>query len=376
MFDGFVDQPVLALAILRRLEQVKLPAPVCAQDAGVVVGHDHLLILAARSLGHTVGPGGVEDVKILVQLRDEGAVVVGHHDPPPAFDQRIMEPDVVRPGERYLIALGVEVGRVAVEEGVVPVVLGDELLEVLVLDHHVLQPPGALPDQMEEAADVAGAAREGLGAAAEAVPHQLEVVRRTAQIALWGALQRQAADGLLLGRFQVDLCQLQLLLEIAVGELLLGEESVKHVEIVPRIQRQEAQLPEQGHGALLHAAEQVGEVAVEIIVDLHAAPAQGAAKGDSAAAAEHVHEPRVAGRGQPVEKPQQLPFAAHPGDEAFQRLSPPSSSRTALTRFRLSAKSSPASSLLLSPPNPPNGWASAGAPMGASAGASSQSIGP
>lgn len=47
---------------------------------GVVVGDDDLLIFASGRLGHTVGACRVEDVEFLIQLHNEGAVIVGHHD--------------------------------------------------------------------------------------------------------------------------------------------------------------------------------------------------------------------------------------------------------------------------------------------------------
>ena len=82
-------------------------------------------------------------------------------------------------GKVHLVALGLEVGRVAVDPCVLPVILADELLEVLVLDDYIPQPAGALPNEVKEAPDVAGLSTEGLGAAAEAVADQFEIVRRS-----------------------------------------------------------------------------------------------------------------------------------------------------------------------------------------------------
>ena len=44
---------------------------------GVVVGDDELPILSALLMGQWVAPLEGQDVKVLVQLADEGAVVVG-----------------------------------------------------------------------------------------------------------------------------------------------------------------------------------------------------------------------------------------------------------------------------------------------------------
>ena len=91
-----------------------------------------------------------------------------------------MEPLMICFGEAYLIALCLKVGRVAVDPGILSVILADDIFEVLILHDDICQPAGTFPNQVKEAANVAGLAAEGLGTAAEAVPYQLEVVRRTA----------------------------------------------------------------------------------------------------------------------------------------------------------------------------------------------------
>ena len=213
------------------------------------------------------------------------------------------------------------------DHGACPVVLTDDLLEVLILHNDIRQPAGAFPDQVKETADVAGLAAEGLGAAAEAVADKLEEVRRAADAPAGRALQHKGADGLGVGRLEVDLRQIHLLLQVVIRELALGEELIEDIEVIPRVQRQESQLRQQCHGAVLHAAEQVGEIAVEVVVDLHAAALDGAAHGHRAAAAKHIDEAGVAVRHQLVDDPQQLALAAHPGNKAVQEVSPPSSGR-------------------------------------------------
>ena len=91
-----------------------------------------------------------------------------------------MEPLMICFGEAYLIALCLEVGRVAVDPGILSVILADDILEILILHDDICQSTGAFPYQVKETADVTGFAPKRLGTAAEAVPYQLEVVRRTA----------------------------------------------------------------------------------------------------------------------------------------------------------------------------------------------------
>ena len=63
-------------------------------------------------------------------------------------------------GEGYLIAFGLKVRRVTVDPRIAPVILADDILEVLVLHNDIRQPAGTLPNQVEEAADVAGLTSE------------------------------------------------------------------------------------------------------------------------------------------------------------------------------------------------------------------------
>ena len=137
----------------------------------------------------------------------------------------------------------------------------------------------------------------------------------------------RGTDGLGVGRLEVDLRQIHLLLQVVVRELALGEELIEDIEVILRVQRQEAKLRQQCHGAVLHAAEQVGEIAIEVVVDLHAAALDGAAHGHRAAAAKHIDEAGVGSGISLLMIHSSLPLAAYPGNKAVQEVSPPSSGR-------------------------------------------------
>ena len=63
-------------------------------------------------------------------------------------------------GESHLIAFGLKVRRVTVDPCITPVILADDIFEVLILHYDIRQSAGALPNQVEEAADVAGLTSE------------------------------------------------------------------------------------------------------------------------------------------------------------------------------------------------------------------------
>lgn len=73
--------------------------------------------------------------------------------------KRVMEPLVIFLWEGYLIAFGLKVRRVTVDPCVATVILADDILKVFVLYNDIRQ-PASLPNQVEEAADIAGLTTE------------------------------------------------------------------------------------------------------------------------------------------------------------------------------------------------------------------------
>ena len=133
-----------------------------------------LLIFVVRSLGHAVGPCGVEDIKLLIEFQNVRTAVVGHHDISLTVQKHVVEPLVVLFGKLHFIAaLRFKIRGIAVKEGVLPVILQDQALKVLVFNDNTGQPAGALPDQMEEAAEDAGMTVEKFTDAMEHVMSQL-----------------------------------------------------------------------------------------------------------------------------------------------------------------------------------------------------------
>src|SRR5699024_10648360 len=119
-------------------------------------------------------------------------------------------------------------------------------------------------------------------------------------------LQHHSADGLSIRRLQISLGQLHLLGEIIVGEFFLGEEFVQHIEIISGVQGQKAQLQKQSHSSVLDAAEEVGQVAVEVVVNLHTSLLNGTIEGYGATATKHVDKPGKMWGSQAMDQPEQL----------------------------------------------------------------------
>ena len=224
----------------------------------------------------------------------------------------------------HLITFSLEVGRVTVDEGIVTVVLANEIFKILVFNDNIRQPAGAFPDKVEETADITRLAAEGLSAAAEAVTDHLEIICRTADIPTGRSFQHQRADRVGIRRLQKYLSQFHFFPKIILCELVPTEKLIQHIEIVTGVQRQKSKFFQQGHGAVFNTAEQIGKIAVKVVVDLHTPRLDRTVYRHCAAAAEYINESVIAFWSQFIEYPQQLALASHPGDEAFQSVSPPS----------------------------------------------------
>ena len=212
-----------------------------------------------------------------------------------------------------VVPLGGMVGRVAIKKAHRAVVLPDELLKIFVLHHYVLQTPVGLLDEREVSPHIVGLAAvagEGRGVA---VADDLIEPGRFLHIA--GGAAPQSVLSLPFG--QIHIIPRQRLFD--QFEVLTG------IKDIP-----------QGVDQLLmpvsDAAIQIGEEAVEVVVDLKI-PAGGLVEQHPAAAPEHL-DVSLIGQREPSHDllPQRL-FAPHPAHEAVQGLSPPGMRSWAVSNF-------------------------------------------
>ena len=212
-----------------------------------------------------------------------------------------------------VVPLGGMVGRVAIKKAHRAVVLPDELLKIFVLHHHVLQTPVGLLNKGEVGPHIVGLAAVAGESGGVAVADDLIEPGRSLHIA--GGAAHQGVLSLPFG--QIHLIPRQRLFD--QFEVLTG------IEDIP-----------QGVDQLLmpvpDAAVQVGEEAVEVVVDLKI-PAGGLVEQHPAAAPEHLNVPLI-GQREPLNNflTQRL-FAPHPAHEAVQGLSPPGMRSWAVSNF-------------------------------------------
>ena len=187
-------------------------------------------------MGQVVDAADGFDLIVLVQFPDVFAVVVGHQPFALAAGQRVPQPRVILPAEFHcVVTYCFEVRRVTIKKGVVPVVLTDQRLEVLVLDHRVFEPAAPRPDEVEGFADVEGLAAIGSAAAAVAVADELEESGGPLDVIHDGVLHEDGLDFLELWPAQVLLGQLQFLPQVFAGEFLLFKIFFQDVEFVPAV---------------------------------------------------------------------------------------------------------------------------------------------
>ena len=75
--------------------------------------------------------------------------------------------------------------RIGIKESVGTVIVADQRLEVLVLDHHICHAVFQLLNQPEQLSDVKGLGGEGLSAAGVAVAEKLQEHGRSAHIVIF-----------------------------------------------------------------------------------------------------------------------------------------------------------------------------------------------
>ena len=122
---------------------------------------------------------------------------------------------------------------------------------------------------------------------------------------------------LLCFRFRQHLgSQLQFLRQVLVAEYLMVKEPPQGDEIFTGVEVAKAQLPDDCQGSLLHAVEQIDQIAVEVVVHLKGGNLRLSEK-DTAGAAEYINEPAVFQRKQCIEDMEDSGFVSNPRYRGF-----------------------------------------------------------
>ncbi len=199
----------------------------------VIVCHDEFFVLFALGTTHAVISGGEEDVEILIQFLDIVSIVVADHDLSLGFFQGVPKASVVIFGKDDSVkALGFVVGWVAVDKGILTVILGDDGLKVLVLNDHILEVTGEVPDVYEKSTDVALLTAEGISVTVEAVSEQFVVHGGSFEIFVTGSFPQDGFQLLGLGWLEHDLGKLQFCLQVCIGKLFLGHKFLAQLKII------------------------------------------------------------------------------------------------------------------------------------------------
>ena len=145
-----------------------------------------------------------------------------------------MESDVVPEGKGGRVhPLRLQVGRVRVDHRAGPGVLPDHVAAVLVLHHHTLQGVRGMAEQAEEAAQLHAPAAEGLAGGAVAVPDAQVVGRGPLYVRQVGPANQELFHLLPVHGREVVLRDLELLLQVVHGVILVVEEAEHQLEVCP-----------------------------------------------------------------------------------------------------------------------------------------------
>ena len=265
----FADQLVLLILFLSDSHSEQIHLNSIPMFIRVIVRYDEFSVAAANLARHAVRTVCPEDVKVFVQSADEATVVVGDHDEPLCLAKNIVKPCVIPHGKLHRIVIfRFVIRRIAVKDGALSVVLIYQRFKVPILNYHLRQPLRTLPNQVKEAADVAGTSTKCCCVAIETVANQLKIVRRSDHIAKLGSLQQDGLDLLEFRGRKIPFCQFQIFFQILISEAFHQEELQQYRKFIAGIQWQEGQFLQQKEWPFFDAVHEVRQVAVEVVVDL------------------------------------------------------------------------------------------------------------
>lgn len=168
----------------------------------------------------------------------------------------------------------------------------DQGFKVLVFHHHICHAPFQLLYQPKQLSDVEGLGCKGLSAAGVAAAEQLEEHGGTAHIIVLGKPDAQFLQFVRFQGRQHDFRQLQLLDQVGIVELLIVKKSADGIKVITGIERTEAEFADGCHRPCFHAAEQISQIPVEIVIHFESVDL-GFPKQDTAGAAKHINESAV-----------------------------------------------------------------------------------
>ena len=225
---------------------------------------------------------------------------------------------MVTAGKLHRVTLRLIIGRVTIDRGLRIIMGGDDALEILILQRYILQAERTLPNIPKKPLYIAGAHTIAVTVAVIAVSLQLVDSGGAAHIRQLRTALQQPLDLLRLRRWEHLLCQLQLLIQIQLCEVLALQLSAQHIKLITGIDREKAQFFRQSHRAVLNAEKQVIQVVVQVVIYLQAPLRHGGIQRDDTAAAKHIHQCFIVDGQQHLYGPHKLSLTAHPRHKLYQ----------------------------------------------------------
>ena len=225
---------------------------------------------------------------------------------------------MVTAGKLHRVTLRLIIGRVTIDRGLRVIMGGDDALEILIFQHHILQAVRTLPNIPKKPLYIAGAHTIAVAVAVIAVSLQLVDSGGTAHIRQLRTALQQPLDLLRLRRWEHLLRQLQFLIQIQLCEVLALHLSAQHIKFITGIDGEKAQFFRQGHRAVLDTEKQVIQVVVQVVIYLQAPLRHGGIQRDDTAAAKHIHQCFIVDRQEHLYGPHKLSLTAHPRHELYQ----------------------------------------------------------
>ena len=240
--------------------------------ARVIVRDNEFAVGRASLLREGIVSAECEDKKIAVQAADKRAVIVRHDDVSRTLRENVVQFFMLFFREVDGIqTFCVKIRRVTVDQAVGPVAFADDVQTVFVFNNDVLQPFGSVIKEIQEVCNVIRLDPEGRSRAAEAAAADLVIGCGALDIEQAAPLPQNFQKFFPFLAGEAFHHGISLVCNALLQKLFVLHKFFQEIKLGSRMERQEFQLLHQLNGTFPCTEEQIYKVAVEIVIDVHAA---------------------------------------------------------------------------------------------------------
>jgi len=237
----------------------------------VIVGNEKLWELFPRLvfLDHGMDPLKIQEIAALEQLPYLREICLRDEPFSFALGQSVPKKDVLLPTKVRLIDIfAVKIGRVAVEKGVLPVIVGDQCVEALILNDDICQTFRHRFELIKDGTDIEGLAGETLSGAIKGIPGPHEEGRGPPHIPVVCTLL-EGGFQFLRPLFQEEpVNDFQLCWKMLLHGIFSGFKPLPLFKFLSGVERQKIQFQQEFRRPVPNGTEEINQSSVNVVIDL------------------------------------------------------------------------------------------------------------